>query len=120
MGYTEYGLSGAALIAWTGIGSPPTWLGIGSGSGTEAITRSGLFSEYSAQRVQYTVRNGSTAGQVEWTYDKGSTSLSGLTLTNFGMFNTSTGGTIWDIHTLGSIAFDGTVEVQFSIKGKMV
>jgi len=120
MGYTEYGLSGAALIAWTGVGTPPQWLGIGSGSGTESITCSGLFNEYSSQRVKYTARNGSTAGQVEWIYDKGSTSLSGLTLTNFGMFSTATGGTVWDIHTLGSVVFDGTVEVQFSVKGKMV
>jgi len=118
--YTNYGLSGVAITGWTGSGTPPQWLGIGSGSGTELATCSGLYSEYSAQRVKYTARDPATQKQVGWTYDKGATSMSGLTLTNFGMFSSSSGGNIWDIHTLGSVVFDGTVELQFGITGKMM
>jgi len=119
MVYTNYGISGGAITAWTGSGTPPRWLGIGSGSGTATIARSGLFNEYIDQRALYTTRNPATQKQVEWTFDKGATSLSGLTLTNFGMFSTATGGNVWTIDTLGSITFDGTIEVQFNIKGEM-
>ena len=44
--------------------------------------------------------------------------MSGLTLTNFGMYSTSSGGNIWNIHSIGSVVFDGTVELQFNLKIK--
>ena len=67
MVFTNYGLSGLAITGFTGSGTPPSWLGIGSGSGTIGITTSGIMNEYSDQRVKYTTRDPATQKQVEWT-----------------------------------------------------
>ena len=56
---------------------------------------------------------------VTWTFDWNSIQMSGLTLSEFGMFSTSSGGNIWDRHTLGSIAFDGTIELQIQMTGTL-
>ena len=120
MTVTNYGCENLKQVGLMGSGAPPTWLSIGSGSGTELITESGLKNEYSALRTQYSVRNGSVSQQTEWTFNYGATSMSGLVLSEFGLYSNPTGGNIWDVHRLGSVLFDGSVEVQFQMTGKII
>jgi len=115
MGITNYGLSGLALTGLTGSGTPPRWMTIGSGSGTFVVTQSGLINEYTNQRKIYTARDVTTQKQVTWTFDWNSVQMSGLTFSEFGMFSNSSGGNIWDRHTLGSVTFDGTTELQIQL-----
>jgi len=119
MGISVYGLSGLALVGFTGSGTPPRYCTIGSGSGGFVSTSSGLIAEYTNQRKIYSTRDPSTQKQCTWTYDWTSVQMSGLTLAEFGMFSASSGGTIWDRHTLGSVAFDGSIELQVQIQGKI-
>ena len=102
-----------------GSGTIPTWMSIGSGSGTELVTESGLKNEYITLRKQYTTLNGSTSQQAINTYNYGATTMSGLTLSEFGTWSDATGGNIWDVHRLGSVVFEGTVELQIDVTSKI-
>ncbi len=116
---TDYGMSGLAITGLTGSGTPPSYLDIGSGSGTAITAQSGLIASLGLTRPLYTTRDPSTQKDVVFTFDYDSVTMSGLTFTEFGMYSVNTGGNIWDRHTLGSIAFDGTIELQVQITGRI-
>jgi len=115
MVWTNYGCENIKQVGILGSGTPPNWMGIGAGSGTEAITESGLKTEHTSLRKQYDTVTGVTSQQSVSTFSFASNSLSGLTVSEFGMWSDATGGNIWDVHRFGSVAFDGTVELQIQV-----
>jgi len=119
MTFTNYGCENLKQVGLMGSGTIPTWMSIGSGSGTELVTESGLKNEYTALRKEYTTLNGSTSQQTINTYNYGATTMSGLTLSEFGTWSDATGGNIWDVHRLGSVVFEGTVELQIDVTSKV-
>ena len=106
----------ALLMAYGSGVSFPRFLAVGSGSGAAAVSNTALIGE-TGTRADFTTRDVSTAKQIEWVYDISSVSMSGLDLTEFGVFDTSTAvsGTMWEREGFSSIEFDGTNELQVQI-----
>lgn len=104
-------------LAMTGsMGNQPQYLGIGTGSGTVLTTASGLYSEVSP-RVIWTSRDISTSQQINFSFDKSSTAMSGISLTEFLI-----GGSLaidssdgWSIENFDAVVFDGTIEAQVEV-----
>lgn len=90
-------------------------IGIGDGSGTAVVTDSTLVSE-----VNRTDITGSpdftTARKVSFQADFNSLQMSGINLTEFGLFDVASGtgfpGSTWQREAFGSVVFDGTNELQ--------
>lgn len=94
----------------------PEWCGIGSGSGTVTVTRSGLFAEVSS-RNQWTTRDISTDKKVAFTFDFSSTVMSGISLKEFmvGGSAATDSGDAWSVENFNAISFDGTIEAQIDV-----
>ena len=117
MVFTDAGKELTALQAWTPSGNRPIAIAIGSGSGTAAATNLALIAE--------TDRNLFTGGSVDYATPKevsmqadwNSIDMSGLKITEFGVFNTSgtTTGSVFAREAFNSINFDGTNELQIQI-----
>lgn len=86
---------------------------IGSGSGTFAKTQTTLLSERDRNPITGSP-DFTTTRKVGFTGDFSANEMSGTILTEFGMLGSHTGttGSIWQRETFGSIAFDGTNELQ--------
>ena len=90
---------------------------LGSGSGTALVSDTILVGE--AMRGQLTGSPDFTVNrEVGFQFDFGATTLSGLSMTEFGLqasgaFQT---GSLWQREAFGSIAFDGTNELQLQSK----
>jgi len=91
------------------------FVGIGSGSGTATLTDSKLLNEVNRSAITGSP-NFSTAQKVQFQGDFSPTQMSGIHLTEFGLFNTgsNTGftGSAWQRESFGSIVFDGSNELQ--------
>lgn len=116
MSSTNYGKSGLALMI-TGSADQPQWFAIGSGSGTFVATVGSLFDEILSERVIFSSRDSSTTQKVTLTFDRGSTTMSGVLLKEFGV---GAGSTIdfqdlWMHEHFAQITFDGTNELQVDI-----
>ena len=97
----------------------PSYLMIGSGSGTVVATQTELI--YPVDRQVITSANGSTSYKVKWVGDWNAVELSGLDsvngfhLTEWGMCINETGttGSMWSISSMANaIVFDGTTELR--------
>ena len=118
---TEFGLSGNALL-WAGSGNIPRFTAIGSGSGAEVASLGSLVAEVLATRVDFTARDISTAKQVSYTHDYGSTTMSGIFLREFGIAGSQAKGTndLWIREAFNAVEFDGSNELQLQITLKTV
>jgi len=90
-------------------------IGIGSGSGTALSTNTTLFGE--ERRVSVTGSPDTTVAQkVAFQADFNSVTMSGIALSEFGLFNVASGtgypGSVWSRNSFGSVIFDGTNELQ--------
>lgn len=116
MVFVNTGKSGAALLAFTGSGTVPQWLGIGSGSGTASVTDTALLSEL--KRHIYDSRDAGTPRKVNWTTNFDSVTMSGITFREFGFFNNSTigSGDMFSRESVQDVVFDGTNELQVELE----
>jgi len=116
MVFTTMGKSGVALIAFTGSGTVPEWLALGSGSGTVAVTQTGLVHE--DVRSHYDSRTATTVSKVTWVTDFDSVTMSGIILREFGFFNNATlgSGDMFNRESVADVTFDGTNELQVELE----
>lgn len=112
--FTNYG---AQAVAWA-IGSDISnnyvqYCAIGSGSGTVAVTQTTLLREFDRNIITGSP-NFTTARKVTFTADFGVSELSGTQISEIGFLasGASLVGSMWHIERFGSIAFDGTNELQ--------
>jgi len=110
---------GAQAIIWQ-IGSnlPNNYIqycAIGSGSGAVLATQTTLFNERDRNPLTGSP-DFSTAKKVTFQFDFNSVEMSGTHLTEFGFLASGAAlvGSIWQRESLGSIVFDGTVELQIT------
>lgn len=116
MVYTTAGKSGAALLLAGATTLIPAFCALGSGSGAVAIGNTALISE-SGVRTGSTSQDISTVQQVGYIFDFNTVQMSGLALTEFGVFDTSVAvsGTMHSREGFSSITFDGTNELQIQV-----
>jgi formylmethanofuran dehydrogenase subunit C len=117
---TNDGLEGiAAIIGASGI-SLPNYSAIGSGITTASETDTALENEWA--RNEITSIDLTTPKNVTWLSDFNSVTLSGLTMTEFGLLNEDTNGILFHRETLGagSITFEGDVELQLQTTFRFV
>jgi len=119
MPFSNYGKSGAALLM-VGSATIPQYCAIGSGSGAAVATLGSLVAEVLSARKIWSSRDISTANQVAFQFDYGASEISGVTLTEFGIGGSIAKGTndLWNREAMGSVAFDGTSELQIQINYK--
>ena len=115
MVFTNYAKQAVTFLIGSDISLFVGFTGIGSGSGTVAADDTTLKSE--VNRVAITGSPDFSVGQkVGFQADFNSIVMSGITLTEFGIFDTgsATGftGSAWQREAFGSIVFDGTNELQ--------
>ena len=96
------------------IGSPqptiPTHIAIGSGTTSFNVSDTALEKENA--RVGMTSYDQSTNKVVTYIADFSSTTLSGLDVSEFGMFNAVSAGSIFNRETLNNLVFEGDRELQ--------
>lgn len=118
---TNFGRSGNTLL-WCGSAEVPRYAAIGSGSGADVASLGSLIAEVGTTRLDYTSRDITTTQEMSWTFDFSSTTMSGVNLTEFGIGGSQAKGTndLWLREAFGSVAFDGTNELQLQITLKTV
>lgn len=110
MVFTDVGRSGLAL-AFAGSMTKPNHICIGTGSGAITVSRTDLITQ--AGSTTFTSTSMATLKEFNLVADFGATTLSGLTLREFGV--KSSDGTLWEIEALSDIACDGTIEVEIDV-----
>ena len=117
MGITNYGRAELALMM-AGSRAPPRFCEIGSGSGTFLATQSGLIHAVNSDRTDYTSLGSGTTQKIRWTYDFGASTISGLTIREFGIGQSSglNSGDLWDREIVNAINFDGSNELQIQVE----
>lgn len=107
----------AQALAWQ-LGSPVnnfiSYYAIGSGSGTVAVTNTTLIAETGSRMPMTGSPNFATARKVTFQGDYNSIQMSGIQLTEFGLFSSgaSLTGSAWQREAFNPITFDGTNELQ--------
>lgn len=116
MVFVTTGKSGLALALGSFASNRPQYLALGSGSGADLVSVATLIAE-SGTRAIPTSTDISTAQEVTYTIDYNSLVMSGLSLTEFGMFTESaaTTGSLWNREAFDAINFDGTNELQIQL-----
>jgi len=114
MVFTEVGKSGVALSVGSFATNRPQYLGLGSGSGAVANTNVVLISESGTRNTPTSVSM-TTQKEITYTIDYNSLVMSGLSLTEFGMFTYLTGGSLWNREGFTAVSFDGTNELQVQL-----
>jgi len=116
MSITNYGKQEFNLLL-SSSGVIPQYCAIGSGSGADLSTLSGLVAEVGATRTAYTTRDTGTVQQTSWIYDFNSVTMSGITLREFGVGGSQAinSGDLWNREAFVGIEFDGTNELQIEI-----
>jgi len=110
--------AGKQFVTW-GLGSDVQMyvghIGIGSGSGTAATTNVTLQNEVNRQAITGSP-DFTTVRKVTFQGDFNSIQMSGIHLTEFGLFDVASGtgftGSTWQREAFGSIVFDGSNETQ--------
>lgn len=110
MVFLDIGRSGL-MLAWAGSFTPPDVITIGTGSGVVSVNNSGLVTP--ALSVAFTSRDISTQKEVTFVSDFGATTLSGLSVKEFGV--QKSGATLFNREGFGAVVFDGTSELQISV-----
>ena len=115
MGITDYGKTQLTYAIVGSLTQFPQYAALGSGSGAFVSTQSGLVAQVGS-RVIWSTRDISTIQQVSYQFDFGASSMSGLTLREFGIGTTlGTSGNLWERESLSEVTFDGTQELQLQI-----
>ena len=96
--------------AMGGSGAIPTHLAIGTGSDTITAGDTTLLTE--TDRNTLTSLDTSVAKDVTYTADFGSVEISGTTLTEFGLFNDSSAGSMFNREVIPADTFEGDRELQ--------
>jgi len=110
MGITENGLRAiAAIIGGSGL-NVPSHTAIGSGTTAESVNDTTLDKEFDRNPVSSVSL--SIPKNVTWITDFDSVEISGLNFTEFGLFNSGTGGNLFHREVTGSILFEGDRELQ--------
>ncbi len=90
-------------------------IGIGSGSGTAVVGDTTLLHDVNRTPITGSP-NFQTTQKVSFQADFNGTQMSGIHLTEFGLFNTGSNadvsGSVWLREAFGSVVFDGTLELQ--------
>jgi len=116
MTVTDIGLSGTALAIGSFSPNRPQYLRIGSGSGTELSTATGLFAEISDPKT-FTAVDNSTPKIVTFQADWSAPTMSGLELREFALTTGSADNEVWSYENLGNaISFDGTNELRIDLE----
>jgi hypothetical protein len=113
---TDTGLNLIAVAM--GGGTIPSFIAIGTGSSTVASGNTALLTE--TDRNAITTTDTSVSREVTYITDLSSTELSGTNLKEFGLFTLVSGGQIIDRQVIGSVQFDGSVELQIQMTHKYV
>lgn len=98
----------------TGSGIIPKFIAIGTGSATVTSGTFTLTTE--TDRNAISTYDVNSVGQVTFISDFSAGEISGTTLTEFGLFNASTGSGIYQKEVIGSQVFDGTNELQVQMQ----
>ncbi len=116
MVFTDIGKSGTVLAIGSFATNRPQFLAVGSGSGAVAVGDIALVAE-SGVRKAPTSLDFSTSQKVTFTVDYNSVDISGLVLTEFGMFTSGAAetGSLWNREGFSSVTFDGTNELQVQL-----
>ena len=93
-----------------GSGVIPSYIAIGTGSSTVVSGNTALDTE--TDRNALTSIDLTVAKDVTYIADYSATELSGTTMTEWGVFNASTAGSMFMREVIGSIAFAGDLELQ--------
>ena len=110
---------GKQFVAWN-LGSDLSTLyiqhvGIGSGSGTASVSDSVLLSEVDRSTITGSP-DFTTVRKAQFQADFNSVQMSGIHLTEFGLFDVASGtsqaGSTWQRESFGSVVFDGSNELQ--------
>ena len=113
MVFVNVGRSGTAMLL-AGFGAVPNWIGIGSGSGAVNVNNTVLIAHTDRNAITGSADT-STVQKTSYTADFTSVEISGTNLREFGLFNLSSGGTLWVREGFASVSFDGTNELQIQI-----
>ena len=116
MAFTEYGRQSVAYLLGSSLPSLHIqYVGIGTGSATSAVTDIALTNEVLREGITGSP-NFSENYKSKFQGDYSSTQLSGLSITEFGLFDTGsvTGytGSTWQREVFSEIEFDGSNELQ--------
>jgi len=113
--FTNYGKLATSLRMGSSVIDVISNTGIGTGSGTAAVTDESLIDE--VNRVVFTTSpDYSEARKVTVQSDFSSVAMSGIQLTEFGITstgsNTNFTGSYWQRESFSEIEFDGSIELQ--------
>jgi hypothetical protein len=113
MPFTNYGTQ---ATIWN-IGSQLTnnyvrYFGLGIGSGTALVSNVTLVTESGARVAITGSPNFTVANKVTFQGDWNSILMSGVLLTEFGLFSNNTNGSTWQRESFPTVTFDGTNELQ--------
>ena len=116
MVFTNTGVQQTIWRIGSNIGSFIEFFAIGIGSGTALVTNVTLVNESGARASITGSPNFTEARKVTFQGDFNSVRMSGMQLTEFGLFSSgaSNVGSIWLRESFPSITFDGTNELQIS------
>jgi len=110
--------AGKQFVAWglgSNVGLYMGHIGIGSGSGTASVSDVTLLNEINRTSITGSP-DFTTTRKATFQADYNSVQMSGIHLTEFGLFNVVSGtgftGSTWQRESFGSIVFDGTNELQ--------
>jgi len=115
MVFTSYGRQDIIYLiggSITGGSQIPLYCGIGSGSGTAIVTDVKLYNEES--RHAFTETSYPSAQKIKFTTDWNSVEMSGLNLSEFGIFKSGTAltGSLWSRSSLPNVNFQGNTELR--------
>ncbi len=115
---TETGRSITANRVKSGSGSEPNYIAWGTGAGTAAVTNTALFSEASEARVAGTSTITTTSSTNDTYQVVGTLTCAGAgkTITNAGLFDTSTGGSLYMLGDFTGIPLSVGDSIQFTMK----
>lgn len=109
---TNWGKRQATLVIGGSATEVPTYMMVGSGSGTAVASQTALINAWDRQAL--TSRDCTTANKIKFTGDWNSSEVSGLQLKEFAVCGSAstTTGSIWSRTSLPNITFDGTKELR--------
>jgi hypothetical protein len=112
---TNIAKSGLALLFSGSVVDRPEYIGIGEGSGTASA--SDVFLEDEKDRNEIGISDSSVLKEVTHSTTFSSIEMSGITLSEFGVFSsgTSPSGTMWNRESFDGINFDGTNELMVQV-----
>lgn len=108
----NYAKQQAALLLAGSNGVVPSYMMIGTGSGTITSSSTELFS--AVDKNAFTTIDASVPYKISYSSDWSSIEMSGLTISEWGISTSGTGttGSIYSHSVFGGIVFDGTNELQ--------